>query len=136
MSYGGKSVSEWVSVALKFPSSCCHDAQIAAIIAAVNNSQFSFKGKGKSDDSGWHELKGGVWVKSMAHGNRLWLETCNTVHPLLVQQAGVLQATEITELGELPARQNYVKRMRKIDGLLSNAFGNRVHKLLKRMLAG
>ena len=133
MSYGGKTISIWTAEALEHPASCCHDAQIAAIVASLNDSRFSFM-PGK--DIGWHELKDGAWVKSSAHGNRLWLETCATVHPLLVKKACDLLAQDTNALGEVAAGKRFVKRMRKADKLLSTSFCNKVHKLLKRMLAG
>jgi hypothetical protein len=132
MSYGGKTVEQWLEECLKHPTSCCHDAHIAAIIAASNDCNYCYK-SGK--DKGWHVLEDGKWVRGEYDGNRLWLATCEVVYPLILKRAEALQRTELTEHGDVGASKRYMKRVKKASLLLSTSYCNRVHKLLKRMLA-
>ena len=133
MSYKSKTTQQWVNHTLFHPSSCVHEAQVASIVAAIENgTHFYVAGRGAS--TGWFEST--VYGPKKVDGNHIWSMCCTEIHELLIGACLNLLLAEDADntLGEHLTAQWYIQRIKRVDKTLSTGCCNRVHALLKRML--
>ena len=133
MSYKSKTTQQWVNHTVHHPSSCVHEAQVASIIAAVDNGTHYYVA-GRGANTGWFKSTGNG--PTQVDGNHIWLMCCTEVHELLLNACLQLRKAEDADdtYGEHLAAQRYIQRIKRVDKTLSTGCCNRVHALLKRML--
>ena len=128
-----KTTQQWVNQTVHHPSSCVHEAQIASIIASLDNDKH-FYVAGRGANTGWFERT--VDGPKQVDGNHIWLMCCTEVHELLLNACLQLRRAEDADAtyGEHLAAQRYIQRIKRVDKTLSTGCCNRVHALLQRML--
>ena len=128
MSFANKSTSELIHLSLKNDMSCCHETQIAFIVASMCNKMRYKRG------TGWHKLVDGTYTVDANAGNYMWLLPCQLIHQMMLKHVNKLYEEDKETTCEVVAIEKVHRRIKRMDRLMATHFCNKVHTIVKRIL--
>ena len=128
MSFENKTTAELINLSLKNDTSCCHETQVAFIVASMCNKMRYKRG------TGWHKLVDGTYTVDANAGNYMWLLPCQLIHQMMLKHVDKLYAEEQGTTCEVVAIEKLRRRIKRMDRLMSTHFSNKVHTIVKRIL--
>ena len=86
MSFKNKTTAELIHLSLENDTSCCHETQLAFIVASMCNEMRYKRG------TGWCKLVDGQYKADATSDNYMWLLPCQLIHQMMLKHVDKLCA--------------------------------------------
>ena len=128
MTFENKTTAELIHLNLKNDMSCCHETQVAFIVASMCKKMRYKRG------TGWCKLLDGQYKADATAGNYMWLLSCQLIHQMMRKHVDELYAEEKEATCEVVAIEKLPRRIKRRDRLMATHFCNKVHTIVKCIL--